>query len=118
MKTHKAPRASINEKIIATHLERTAYIYIRQSSPGQVLNNKESTLNQRQMAERAVALGWPSTAIRIINVDQALSGTSSNPRLGFQEMLAEVALGHVGIIFSYEVARLSRNNTDWSRSTK
>jgi DNA invertase Pin-like site-specific DNA recombinase len=117
MKTHKAAWVSINgqEKIVAAHLERTAYIYIRQSSLGQVLNNKESALNQRRMAERAVALGWPDTAIRIINADQGLSGTSSDPRLGFREMLAEVALGHVGIIFSYEVARLSRNNTDWYR---
>jgi DNA invertase Pin-like site-specific DNA recombinase len=117
MKIHETPRSSIigQEKITEAHLVRTAYVYIRQSSPGQVLNNKESALNQRRMAERAVALGWSSTTIRIINADQAISGTSSDPRLGFQEMLAEVALGHVGVIFSYEVARLSRNNTDWYR---
>lgn len=103
------------EKITPHHLERMAYIYVRQSSPGQVANNKESALNQRLMAKRAAALGWRPDQIRILHTDQGLSGKGSDPRLGFQELVAEVSLGHVGIILGYEVSRLARNNSDWYR---
>jgi DNA invertase Pin-like site-specific DNA recombinase len=103
------------EKVTAFHLERVAYIYIRQSSPGQVAHNKESQINQARMAQRAEVLGWRSARIRVINTDQATSATEIGPRSGFQELMAEVSLGHVGVIFGYEVSRLARNNSDWYR---
>jgi DNA invertase Pin-like site-specific DNA recombinase len=114
------PEASVvfvsgQEKITADHLNRMAYIYVRQSSPGQVANNKESELNQRRMAERAAALGWRPDRIRIITIDQGISGRYGTSRDGFKELVAEVSLGRVGIILGYEVSRLARNNSDWYR---
>jgi DNA invertase Pin-like site-specific DNA recombinase len=101
------------QKITPQHLERLACIYIRQSSPGQVLHNKESQVNQRQLGQRAELLGWPRGRIRVIDNDLGLSGRDSTCREGFKELVAEVSLAHVGIIFSYEVSRLARNNSDW-----
>jgi DNA invertase Pin-like site-specific DNA recombinase len=117
MREHEEPTLYVSgqEKITEHHLARLAYIYIRQSSPGQVANNKESALNQRLMAKRAVALGWRPDQVHIIKVDQGVSGKYSDPRAGFQELVAEVSLGHVGIILGYEVSRLARNNSDWYR---
>jgi DNA invertase Pin-like site-specific DNA recombinase len=103
------------EKITAEHVQRLAYIYIRQSSLGQVLYNKESQTNQRRMADRAAGLGWRPDQVRLISADQGISATSANQRTGFQELVAEVSLGHVGIIFGYEASRLARNNSDWYR---
>lgn len=101
------------QKITTDHLQRLAYIYIRQSSPKQVLHNTESQRYQRLLAERAASLGWKTTRIRVIDTDLARSGAESASRAGFQELVAEVSLGHVGIIFGYEVSRLARNNADW-----
>ena len=109
------PLVSGQEKVTVSHLERLAYVYIRQSSPGQVANNKESQLNQARMAQRAEALGWRPDRIRVIDTDQGVSGKHSGPRSGFQELVAEVSLGRAGIIFGYEVSRLARNNSDWYR---
>jgi DNA invertase Pin-like site-specific DNA recombinase len=103
------------DKITPQHVARQAYIYIRQSTPGQVAHHQESQINQRRMAERAAALGWPTDRIQVIEVDQGLSGTSSTGRLGFRDLLGEVSLGQVGIVFGYEVSRLARNNSDWYR---
>lgn len=100
-------------KITRHHLDRLAYVYIRQSSPKQVERNRESQVNQYQMVERAQALGWAPDRIRVIDSDLGLSGRSSEHRDGFKELVAEVTLGHVGIIFGYEVSRLARNNSDW-----
>jgi DNA invertase Pin-like site-specific DNA recombinase len=100
-------------KIRASHLQRLAYIYVRQSSPKQVANNQESQRYQRLLGQRAAALGWASERIRIIDSDLAQSGQGSSYRSGFQELVAEMSLGHVGIIFGYEVSRLARNNSDW-----
>jgi DNA invertase Pin-like site-specific DNA recombinase len=100
-------------KITRHHLDRLAYVYIRQSSPKQVERNRESQVNQYQMAERAQSLGWAPDRIRVIDSDLGLSGRSSEHRDGFKELVAEVTLGHVGIIFGYEVSRLARNNSDW-----
>jgi DNA invertase Pin-like site-specific DNA recombinase len=102
-------------KITAHHLKRLAYVYIRQSSPGQVANNQESQRNQARMAQRAEAFGWRTHRIRVIDTDQGVSGKDSEPRSGFQELVAEVSLGRVGIVFGYEVSRLARNNSDWYR---
>jgi DNA invertase Pin-like site-specific DNA recombinase len=90
-----------------------AYVYIRQSSPKQVAQHKESQIYQRLLAQRAAALGWPTDRIRVIDADLAHSGRESTCRSGFQELVTEVSLGHVGIIFGYEVSRLARNNSDW-----
>jgi DNA invertase Pin-like site-specific DNA recombinase len=109
------PLVSGQEKIAAEHLQRRAYIYIRQSSPGQVLYNTESQINQRRMVDRAASLGWRSDQIRCISTDQALSASEMSQRTGFQELVAEVSLGSVGIILGYEVSRLARNNSDWYR---
>lgn len=100
-------------KITLQHQERLACIYIRQSSPGQVRHNKESQVNQYQLGQRAELLGWSQKRIRIIDCDLGLSGKDSVSREGFKELVGEVSLGHVGIIFGYEVSRLARNNADW-----
>jgi DNA invertase Pin-like site-specific DNA recombinase len=106
---------SINggQKIQPTHRQRLACIYIRQSSLKQVRENTESQVNQYRLQERASDLGWASDQIRIIDSDQGISGSSSDGRLGYQEILSLVSLGKVGIIFGYEVSRLARNNADW-----
>ncbi len=103
------------EKIRKTHVERQAYIYLRQSTPAQVLHHRESQLNQEQMAQRARQLGWHSDQVHIIRTDLGQSGRDATRRQGFQQLLSEVSLGRVGIIFGYEVSRLSRNNSDWHR---
>lgn len=102
-----------HHKIQPSHLQRLAYIYIRQSSMKQVLQHRESQFNQRQLVEQALALGWPADRIHVIDADQGQSGKGSSYRQGFQELVSEVSLGHVGIIFGYEVSRLARNNSDW-----
>jgi DNA invertase Pin-like site-specific DNA recombinase len=104
-----------HSKVTADHLHRRAYIYIRQSSLGQVLSHKASQFNQLQMVERARQLGWSSDQIYIIETDQGTSASGALPRSGFQELVAEVSLGRVGIILGYEVSRLARNNSDWYR---
>jgi DNA invertase Pin-like site-specific DNA recombinase len=100
-------------KVTSAHLRRQAYVYIRQSTLQQVAHNRESQVNQRQMAGRAVALGWSVQQIEVIDEDQGLSGRASTHRSGFQRLLAEVSLGQVGIIIGYEVSRLARSNGDW-----
>jgi DNA invertase Pin-like site-specific DNA recombinase/predicted DNA-binding transcriptional regulator AlpA len=103
------------EKIRAEHLKRTAYIYMRQSSAGQVAYHRESQVNQERMAQRAELLGWSGDQVQIIRSDLGQSAREAQQRQGFQEMLSAISLGQVGIIFGYEVSRLSRNNSDWYR---
>ncbi|HEV8713399.1 MAG TPA: recombinase family protein, partial [Candidatus Binatia bacterium] len=102
-----------SELITPQHLTRKAIIYIRQSSPHQVLTNRESLQLQYALRERAVELGWHPEEIEIIDGDLGLSGTATHYREGFKELLARVTLGEVGIILSVEVQRLSRNCSDW-----
>lgn len=104
-----------NQKIKADHLQRTAYIYIRQSTAAQVEFNRESTERQYKLKDRAIDLGWPTQQIRVIDQDLAQSGSSTSQRKGFGEMISEVALGKVGLILSIEVSRVARNNSDWYR---
>ncbi len=101
------------QKITANHLERLACIYIRQSSREQVLRHQGSQLNQYQLGERATGLGWAKERVQVIDSDLGLSARDSVARSGFKELVAAVSLGHVGIIFGYEVSRLARNNSDW-----
>jgi DNA invertase Pin-like site-specific DNA recombinase len=104
---------TFHPKILPDHLERLAIIYVRQSSPKQVVHNKESQEIQYQLQHRAHALGWPIERIRIIDRDLGRSGSEATSRTGFQELVVEVSLGHAGIVFGYEVSRLARNNQDW-----
>jgi DNA invertase Pin-like site-specific DNA recombinase len=106
-----APAAS---KVLATHLRRTAYLYIRQSSLHQVLQNTESTKRQYALQERAVALGWPRDDIVVIDCDLGQSGAAVD-RAGFQQLVAEVGMGRAGIVLGLEVSRLARSSTDWHR---
>jgi len=102
-------------KIQAGHLERQGVVYVRQSSPQQVLRNRESGLNQRALRERLVELGWPKNRVSVIDEDQGLSGKYSAGRDGFQKLAADVAMGKIGIIMGYEVSRVARNCADWYR---
>jgi DNA invertase Pin-like site-specific DNA recombinase len=102
-------------KITSSHLQRAAFVYIRQSSASQVEHNRESTLRQYALAQRAMALGWSEQQVSVVDEDLGLSGASAAHRGGFARMTAEVALGHVGIILGLEVSRLARNNSDWYR---
>jgi len=106
---------SSNDKIKQTHLDRGAYVYVRQSTATQVQHNRESTLRQYKLADRATALGWPKERVKVIDEDLARSGSGSVERDGFTQMTADVALGQVGLILSIEVSRVARNNADWYR---
>lgn len=94
-------------------LRRTALIYVRQSSPGQVLRNIESQERQYELVERAVSLGWRREQVVVIDEDLGLSGSEATKRSGFQRLVADVALGHVGVVVGIEVSRLARRNADW-----
>ena len=94
-------------------LRRSAVVYIRQSSPGQVVNNVESRERQYEFVERAVSLGWGRDRVVIIDEDQGRRGSESDSRGGFQRLVAEVGLGHVGLVLGIEVSRLARRNADW-----
>ena len=105
--------ADILQKVTSEHLRRDAFLYIRQSSLRQVLENTESTKRQYALRERAVSLGWPIERIHVVDSDQGLSGSSAQARDGFQRLVGEVANNHVGIVLGLEVSRLARNNADW-----
>jgi DNA invertase Pin-like site-specific DNA recombinase len=102
-------------KITPTHTQRAAFVYIRQSSPSQVENNRESTARQYALVDRAGELGWGRDQITVIDEDLGLSGASVANRSGFARLISEVALGRVGIVLGLEVSRLARNNADWYR---
>jgi DNA invertase Pin-like site-specific DNA recombinase len=102
-------------KVTASHLRRIAVIYVRQSTLAQVARNTESTLRQYDLVSRAQQLGWPRSAVRVIDEDLGVSGASAAGRSGFAELAAQVGLGQVGIVLSLECSRLARNNADWYR---
>ena len=102
-------------KIQNHHREKSAYIYLRQSTMGQVRHHQESTERQYALKERALELGWTPGMIRIIDSDLGISGTQMNNREGFKTLVAEVSLKQVGAVFALEASRLSRSNTDWHR---
>jgi len=103
-----------HDKVTADHLKRCAYLYVRQSTLRQVLENTESTKRQYALRERAVALGWPLDRVVVIDSDLGQSGADSD-REGFQKLVAAVGLGEVGVVLGLEVSRLARNSTDWHR---
>jgi DNA invertase Pin-like site-specific DNA recombinase/DNA-binding XRE family transcriptional regulator len=104
-----------SSKVSADHLRRDAFLYVRQSSLRQVVENTESTQRQYALRDRAVALGWPLERIHVIDCDLGRSGAHAQDRDGFQHLVAEVAMGHAGLVLGLEVSRLARNNADWHR---
>ena len=105
-------------KVTASRLRRDAYLYIRQSTLYQVINNTESTGRQYDLKSRAAALGWPEDRIHVIDVDQGRSGASAADRAGFQHLVAEVSLGRAGIVLGLECSRLARDSADWQQLVK
>lgn len=102
-------------KVTQQHLQHDAYLYIRQSTPRQVLENIESTQRQYALRDRALALGWPLERIHVLDCDLGKSGSQSAGRDGFQKLVNEVALGKAGLVMGLEVSRLARNSADWHR---
>ena len=111
----EAGAMSDRDKIIGRYRHARAVVYVRQSSPGQVQNNHESRALQYALRERAIELGWPAELVAVVDEDPARSGASTDGRLGFKELVAEVGLGRVGLILGIEVSRLARTNADWYR---
>jgi DNA invertase Pin-like site-specific DNA recombinase len=97
------------------HLQRPAYIYLRQSTPGQVHTHRESTERQYALAERAVELGWDRSQVQILDQDLGKSGTTTEGRADFHRLMAAVGLGEVGAVFALEASRLSRSQADWHK---
>src|ERR1700723_2146750 len=119
MKTVESSRPSASEprnhlgqvrlassKIRDAHLDKLAIVYIRQSSPQQVLENRESTARQYALADYAQVLGWPAERVIVIDEDQGQSGTRADNRSGYQRLLTEMTLDHVGMVLGLEMSRL------------
>ena len=107
------PWQGYHEKIAARHLERLAVVYVRQSTMQQVLDHQASTQMQYGLVHRAVALGWSEKRVLVIDDDLGQSGTSVEGRQGFQRLVAEVGLDHVGLVLGVEMSRLARSSKDW-----
>ncbi len=101
------------EKITPAHQARRAYVYVRQSTPGQVLHNVESTQLQYNLEEHAHTLGWDE--VQVIDEDLGRSGGGHIERQGFETLVAAICQGHVGAIFATEASRLARNGQEWHR---
>jgi DNA invertase Pin-like site-specific DNA recombinase len=104
---------SSQQKITERHRQRRAVVYVRQSSPGQLERNTESTARQYALRERAVELGWPAGSVVVVDEDTGRSGASTDGRPGFKELVADVGLGNVGLVLALEVSRLARCSADW-----
>jgi DNA invertase Pin-like site-specific DNA recombinase len=104
---------STSELIQPRHLDRKAMIYVRQSSPNQVITNKESQRMQYALRERAIALGWHEQDTHVVDADLGRSGTTIEQREGFQRLVADIALGSVGILLAFDATRLARNCSHW-----
>jgi len=100
-------------KITEQHRHRRAVVYVRQSTPAQLERNQESRARQYALRERAIELGWPAACVSVVDEDLGRSGASSEGRLGFRELVAEVGLGRVGLILALETSRLARSSADW-----
>jgi DNA invertase Pin-like site-specific DNA recombinase len=107
------PRGGLSEKIFRRHRERLAIVYIRQSTVQQVERHQESTRLQYALVDRAFHLGWAREMIVVVDDDLGRSGASIEGRLGFQRLVAEVGLGHVGLVLGVEMSRLARSCRDW-----
>jgi DNA invertase Pin-like site-specific DNA recombinase len=100
-----------SDKIRPEHLSRRAFVYVRQSSLGQVRQHRESGQRQYDLAQHARSLGWAEVVV--VDDDQGKSGSTAAERPGFQRLVAEASLGRVGAVFGLEVSRLVRNDRDW-----
>src|SRR5438270_12506973 len=114
----RAPEAPLltllpSVKIKAAHLEKLAIVYVRQSSPKQVLDHRESTARQYAFADQAVAFGWPRERGLVIDEDLGKSGRTAEGRSGFQRLVTEVTLNHAGLVLGLEMSRLARSSKDW-----
>ncbi len=109
----RVPGAARSAKIQDRHLERLAIVYVRQSSPQQVVEHRESRARQYALADPAVTLGWLRSRVLVIDEDQGQSGRSAEQRLGFQRLLAELTMDPVGIVLGLEMSRLARSSKDW-----
>src|SRR6266496_3570975 len=106
---------SEHSKISASHRSRQAVVYVRQSTLTQLERNTESTARQYDLRERAVTLGWSREQVRVIDVDLGISGSVLGQRNGFETLVADVAMGQIGIVLALEVSRLARDNAAWYR---
>jgi len=95
------------------HRSKLAIVYIRQSSTQQIFDHQESRERQYALADYAATLGWPRERIEVIDDDQGRSGRTAEHRPGFQRLIAEVTLDHVGLVLGLEISRLSRSSKDW-----
>ena len=102
-----------SDLIQSRHLQRKAIIYVRQSSPSQVVTNLESQRMQYALRERAIALGWHEHDVDVIDADLGRSGTTTEGRSGFQDLVARIALSEVGILLAFDATRLARNCSHW-----
>src|ERR1022692_4314966 len=105
----------MNPKIQEHHRSKPAYIYLRQSTPGQVLHHRESTERQYALRTMALELGWSESAIRTLDRDLGMTGTEMTRREDFKTLVADVSMGQVAAVFALEVSRLARSNLDWQR---
>jgi DNA invertase Pin-like site-specific DNA recombinase len=101
-------------KVTPSHVQRDAYLYVRQSTLRQVLENTESTQRQYNLRNQALALGWTAEQLRVIDSDLGKSGAERD-REGFQQLITDVSLGRAGIVMGLEVSRVARNSMDWHR---
>src|SRR5437899_4552956 len=106
---------SVPRKVSASHLERTAIVYVRQSTLTQVRENTESTARQYALTEEAARLGWAAAKIEVIDSDLGLSGRSAERRTGFRALVSRICLGEVGALFGLEASRLARSSADLAR---
>jgi len=114
--TESAPTGTslaTSSKVQPHHRERLAVVYVRQSTAQQVLEHRESTALQYRLRDRAIDWGWPAERVLVIDDDQGQSGSSVEGRRGFQRLLAEVSLDHVGVVLGIEMSRLARSCKDW-----
>jgi DNA invertase Pin-like site-specific DNA recombinase len=105
----------MTDKISAQHLQKTAYVYIRQSGMGQVRHHRESTERQYALQDTARSLGWAPGRISILDGDLGRSGSSTTDRTDFKTLVADVSLGNAGAVLALEASRLARSNADWHR---
>lgn len=103
-----------SSKVLMSHLQRDAYLYVRQSTIRQVFENTESTKRQYALRQKAIALGWSLEQVQVIDSDLGQSGAERD-RSGFQQLVSQVSLGKAGIVMGLEVSRLARNSMDWHR---
>ena len=107
------PWERLGGKVGDRQLERLAVVYVRQSTRQQVLDHGESTRLQYGLVERAVGLGWPASRVLVIDEDLGKSGASAAGRVGFQRLVTEITMGHVGLVLGIEMSRLARSGADW-----